>query len=358
MSSKQQIVRSLRRYERELGTRVTQRILRSAERPAWLPSEAEIRAHFPTLTYAMRAAGYQVRQYSQRWDEQRIIEAFRAWHARTGKAPTGRSWTKAQAEHPSSVTVRLMFGSWQRALEAAGLASESMPTLRLHTRETIIEALNRWAMRAGCYPCKSDWDRRGADWPPASVVRDVFGSWRAAVDAASETAGYVHERPKSGGNGGRRIDRRIWTRKQIIAATRRWKRETGSWPQASEWQRSDASWPCYREVRAQFDTWDGLLTEAGAVRSQPSQHRRRALPYALQLQVFECDGHQCQNPHCDELDERLTCDHIVAVASGGSDELANLQTLCGTCNSRKGKLSQSEFTRREIERTALALVAA
>jgi 5-methylcytosine-specific restriction protein A len=346
------IVRSLRRYERETGDRVTQRLLRCNERPEWLPSETELRPHFATLTDALLAAGSQVSLRTQRWDKDGIIKAMRAWHARTGKAPTARAWTAAAADHPAGVTVRIAFGSWQEALEAAELASASMPTVRLWDQPAIISALNRWAGRTGSYPRKGDWDRRGNDWPPASVVRDAFGNWKEAVDAAQEQSPVQFARPTVGGNRGTRCTRRTWTEQQIVAAARKWKREKGEWPKAEIWQRSDAAWPRYRDVRAHFAAWGDLLQAAGAKVPTSSAHRRRALPYAIQLQVFERDGSCCLNPHCDKLDERLTCDHIVAVACGGTDALSNLQTLCGTCNSRKGKLSQKEFNARERQRLA------
>ena len=37
----------------------------------------------------------------------------------------------------------------------------------------------------------------------------------------------------------------------------------------------------------------------------------------------------------------LTVDHVVPRARGGSDDLSNLQLLCGACNSMKGQLSQA-----------------
>ncbi len=49
--------------------------------------------------------------------------------------------------------------------------------------------------------------------------------------------------------------------------------------------------------------------------------------------VFERDGHLCQ--HCGTT-ERLSLDHIYPKSLGGSDEIDNLQTLCVSCNSRKG----------------------
>lgn len=48
--------------------------------------------------------------------------------------------------------------------------------------------------------------------------------------------------------------------------------------------------------------------------------------------IFERDGYRCVA--CGST-ERLEADHIQALARGGSNELANLQTLCRSCNRRK-----------------------
>ena len=39
----------------------------------------------------------------------------------------------------------------------------------------------------------------------------------------------------------------------------------------------------------------------------------------------------------------LEIDHIVTRAKDGSDEIENLQLLCGACNSMKGARTQAEF---------------
>lgn len=49
--------------------------------------------------------------------------------------------------------------------------------------------------------------------------------------------------------------------------------------------------------------------------------------------VFEKNGWKCCL--CGST-EKLSIDHIVSVASGGSNEIENLQTLCVPCNSKKG----------------------
>ena len=49
--------------------------------------------------------------------------------------------------------------------------------------------------------------------------------------------------------------------------------------------------------------------------------------------IFDRDGWTCQTCGTNRY---LTVDHIIARVNGGTDDPANLQTLCMTCNSRKG----------------------
>lgn len=62
------------------------------------------------------------------------------------------------------------------------------------------------------------------------------------------------------------------------------------------------------------------------------RNRRKIRP-ALRAAVYERDGHRCL--HCGST-ENLTLDHIHPFSLGGREVLDNLQTLCRSCNSRKG----------------------
>lgn len=71
------------------------------------------------------------------------------------------------------------------------------------------------------------------------------------------------------------------------------------------------------------------------------EHRRRARKRGASgsysgeewLALLDFYGHRCCI--C-ATDGKLTVDHVVALANGGSNNLDNLQPLCAPCNSRKG----------------------
>ena len=60
---------------------------------------------------------------------------------------------------------------------------------------------------------------------------------------------------------------------------------------------------------------------------------RKQLGAGVMRAVWDRDGWECQE--CGDHRD-LTVDHIIPVALGGSNDTDNLQTLCKSCNSRKG----------------------
>ncbi|RPD90504.1 HNH endonuclease [Neisseria weixii] len=55
----------------------------------------------------------------------------------------------------------------------------------------------------------------------------------------------------------------------------------------------------------------------------------------IREQVFVRDGYKCQCCGHVVASHQAECDHIVALADGGNDELSNLQTLCIDCHAEK-----------------------
>lgn len=78
---------------------------------------------------------------------------------------------------------------------------------------------------------------------------------------------------------------------------------------------------------------EALADFQAAQRKPVDKPRRRPLPNSLRKKVFERDQYRCRL--CGDW-HNLSVDHIHPVAHGGTDDMENLQTLCQTCNSRKG----------------------
>lgn len=86
----------------------------------------------------------------------------------------------------------------------------------------------------------------------------------------------------------------------------------------------------YDYLMGTIDRLCGDKTQASV--GEPAHHRK-PIPATVRQAVYERDAYRCQ--HCGGW-ESLSVDHIHPVSLGGSNDPGNLQTLCRSCNSKKG----------------------
>jgi transcriptional regulator with XRE-family HTH domain len=70
----------------------------------------------------------------------------------------------------------------------------------------------------------------------------------------------------------------------------------------------------------------------------PDRPRREPMGLSRRYAVLKRDGFQCVACGASGRDAQLEVDHIDSVATGGSNEMDNLQTLCHRCNVGKRDL--------------------
>ena len=152
------------------------------------PSSLTVCSHFGDWNRALRKAGLPpvARSPRQPWSDKEIIGALRAWAKQHGRVPAYLDWARGAREHACAQTVWLRFGSWTAALRAAELTPPPRLkcTARRWTHAEVIAALHQWAAEHGRPPKRLDWIRSAPEHPTAQSVRNYFGSWGAALEAA------------------------------------------------------------------------------------------------------------------------------------------------------------------------------
>lgn len=76
-----------------------------------------------------------------------------------------------------------------------------------------------------------------------------------------------------------------------------------------------------------------------------SKTPRINIPDSVRKYVLQRDNYQCQSCGKTEQKTKLNIDHIIPLATGGSNDISNLQTLCSHCNQKKKHHFDGRFKR-------------
>jgi hypothetical protein len=184
-----------------------------------LATESEIFAieRRPAQLRLATPAEHHVSVRAPRYTREDIVARIQQWTSTHGQPPTIRDWDPSRAQRsgeawraerfatgdwPSVGMVRRQFGTFNAAVQAAGLTPRQGPRrVKRHLAgpEQVLDAIVQWTRRYGEPPTQADWDpvrarRLGqqwriaryteGDWPSLNTVLNRFGSLGEAVRAA------------------------------------------------------------------------------------------------------------------------------------------------------------------------------
>ena len=190
----------------------------------------------------------------KRWSEQELVAAVRRWVRLEGRVPTQADWRPVRLggakrweaefpEWPPASASRIVFGSWNQMLEAAGV-EVNHPSW---TPDEILAALRAYAGEFGKSPAKQELEWPPTGYPSSRTVRRHFGSFTAGLKAAG-----LEPRGKQ----------RRWSEEAILEAMRAFQRETDCWPKSEDWKVACEDWPSNGTVYNHFGTWQAALKRA------------------------------------------------------------------------------------------------
>jgi transposase len=173
------------------------------------------------------------------WTRDAVLEAFNAFWAEHGRSPRVNDANTGGAGHqrlPRDNSVVRLFGSWNKALLAAGLP------LNMDREDST----------------RRDVERLYQDGLSPAEIADRYG-W---------TPGNVYQRLQRAGVLPEPTPAVRWDRARIVAAAVEWTRDHGRPPSSAAWTLAGDRHPTYMTVRAHFGSWSAFLDAVDAAMNE------------------------------------------------------------------------------------------
>jgi hypothetical protein len=208
------------------------------------PNPDVIAGRFGGWNAALAAAGLTPRFVRREWTEEQLLDGLRRFASDHGRPPRAIDRMGSREQYPSPSLIITRFGSWSRALRAAGLQPGNPPPT---TPEQIVDVLRAYHETHGGSPSSSAWKAAGGR-PAAETIIRHCGSWRAALQLAGLPAAKLAPRGA--------------TDSEILEALRAYAQEAGTAPTIRAWA-AQRRRPGVKLIRSRFGSWAAALERAG-----------------------------------------------------------------------------------------------
>jgi hypothetical protein len=185
----------------------------------------------------------------RRYSRDDLIEALRQLAERLGRTPT-RKDPGERSDVPDYKTYVRYFGSWRKALEAAGIPLN--PRGIGYSREQLLGHLRDLAETLGRTPTVGDVN--AADGPCDKTYRNRFGKWSTALTEAGLEVG---------------PQRRRYGCDELLDILRAFAEDLGHVPSKAELKKRD-DLPSPTAYWNRFGGWNAALREAGLTPRYPT----------------------------------------------------------------------------------------
>ena len=234
----QLVIDNLQQLAKELNKNISSNDYRNSKLK---PPIAKIIKLFGSWNAALVASNLSI--HTKITDEY-LIQVLQDYYNNHGQVPT-QNLFKNNPKYPSSSTFQRRFGTWNKAIEAAGLEAKRHVPRNTYTKESILEAIHKFYNLNGRAPKYDDFTKN-SDYPSGDTVKEYFGSWKKGI----ETAGYTT------------YDNTIYSKESIISSIQQFYIKNGRIPQRRDFNNTQ-EYPSNTTVTKYFGSWNNAIRAAG-----------------------------------------------------------------------------------------------